>query len=665
MKCLQWLLFSILLAASAGVLWTSAFAWMTIHDHAYITWDLPNNALGIFVDATREGALVGALIGGILLAGAVVIRLVWRAALLEHAGGWLPYVLCMAFTLCVIGAQATAHGYIGTLRTWGVIFMAAFWCGLFVTLRSRFVVRHRFFSTFITTNLYAVPALTLALALFIPPEKLHLIRRPETVIAAAATYVVCWFTVGWVSHRDSEMMPRPPWLLIAPALLPWIALVASPMLIEPGLALNRPTNLLLIGIDTLRVDHTSLLAESERQTSPHLSALAARGTFFEAAISQAPWTMPAFGSVMTGRYPREHGAISLSGKLRSTELTLAELLREAGFDTAGIVSHAYLDSVHGFDQGFDTYDETNVREHHDVTSADVTDLALAYLGKPHSKPFFVFLHYFDPHYEYRNHPDFDYADGYEGWLQDTSVDIHGLRDRRHDLSEADLDYLRDLYDEEIAFTDAQIGRILSYLRESGLDENTIIIVVADHGEEFMERGWLGHTTSLHEEQVRVPLIVALPAGEHQIRRVASVVETRAIFATVLDFMQPETRIVSLKGSLLPLMSGKAYGEAATPAYSEVWLPDANIDKRLRMSSVRTDRWKLIRNTTHDREYLYDLSIDPDERVDLLVAESERGKELRGLLEVWLRAMEEVGGEAPAAKLSEEQLQELRSLGYFR
>jgi arylsulfatase A-like enzyme len=231
-------------------------------------------------------------------------------------------------------------------------------------------------------------------------------------------------------------------------------------------------------------------------------------------------------------------------------------LREAGYETAGILSHVYVDSAHGFAQGFDSYDETNVLGHHEITSETVTDRAIGLLERAHRAPFFLFAHNFEPHYEYRDNETITYADDYSGWLAGEQLDIGGLRDRRHDLSTADLDYLRDLYDKVIAYTDGELGRILSFLKQSGLDRNTIVVVVADHGEEFMERGWLGHTTSLYEELVNVPFIIALPIGAQQEPLVSEPVETRSILPTVLDYVGAGGSVGARSGRIFRSMASR-------------------------------------------------------------------------------------------------------------
>ena len=158
--------------------------------------------------------------------------------------------------------------------------------------------------------------------------------------------------------------------LAAPAAL-WL-LLSQP---APPSQQALQKNVILIGVDTLRWDHTSLSIDAARDLTPNLRAWSQHGTRFENAISQAPWTLPAFASVMTGRYPRQHGATSLFGSLREEEVTLAEVLREEGYRTAAIISNLFVDSERRFRQGFDRFSEDHVRGHDAITSRGVTDEA--------------------------------------------------------------------------------------------------------------------------------------------------------------------------------------------------------------------------------------------------------------------------------------------------
>jgi arylsulfatase A-like enzyme len=421
---------------------------------------------------------------------------------------------------------------------------------------------------------------------------------------------------------------------------------------------GRPYNVVLIAIDTLRWDHTSLTpsAHEGRDLTPNLRRLAERGTVFEHAVSQAPWTMPALASVLTGQYPREHGAISQYGGLPDSAETLAELLHDAGYRTGGVASGYYAESVRGFGRGFDSFDDTNSLPNDESSS----------LEGEQQRPFFLFAHYFDPHYQYLDHPDWNYVDGYDGWLLESERDIESLRANSARFEARDIEFLKDLYDEEIRFVDQQIGRLLGFLETAGIADRTLVVVVADHGEEFLERGWLGHTRTLHRELVQVPLVIALPERGSSPRSVANYVETRQIFATVLDVLEVASTDVDLEASLVPLLRPRAVGrvEREAPVYSEVWLPDSEEEeKRVQLSSVISDGWKLILDHRTRVEQLYDLSTDPGETRDLARENEERLRSLRRTLSTWLSRMPG-SFEEGRWDLDEEQRQRLKELGYL-
>jgi arylsulfatase A-like enzyme len=432
-----------------------------------------------------------------------------------------------------------------------------------------------------------------------------------------------------------------------------LALIIAPYFITTP-AQSNPKNVILIGIDTLRADHTTLhIDDPARDLTPNLRALAQRGTLYENAISQSPWTMPAFASIMTGQYPHEHGAISLYGKLPRPVLTLPEVFREAGYNTAAAISHLFVDERRGFAQGFDHFDESAVLGEKAITSQQLTDAALNYLEKNGDDPFFLFLHYFDPHYEYRDHEPWDFADAYTGPLTQNpdQMDIETLRAKRSDFAPQDTQYLRDLYDEEIAYTDKQLGRLLDHLKETGLDQNTAIILVSDHGEEFMERGWLGHTISLHEEVIHVPMLTVLPGTDQQPTRNTDVTETRALFNIITNWAG------------LPQSSSPA--PENNDAYSIVWLPDAKPEsgKQVQKSALRRGDHKLIFDHRENTAFLYNLKDDPEEKHNLVEERPELRTPLEESLTQWVSEMTKQDI-APTLQLKDEELESLKSLGYL-
>jgi arylsulfatase A-like enzyme len=378
--------------------------------------------------------------------------------------------------------------------------------------------------------------------------------------------------------------------------------------------------------------------------------------------------MPAFGSIFTGLQPNDHGAVSFSGYLAEQNTTLAELLRDAGYSTLGVVSHVFVDRSHGFEQGFETYDESNVLDFWEITSGGVTDSAMALLEDTPDKPFFLFAHYFDPHYDFRDHGEWDFADDYDGWLDNEQRHLVNLRMKRHLLRESDVEHLKDLYDEEIAYTDRQIGRLVTFLHSQPFADDTAIVVVSDHGEEFMERGWIGHTISLNREVIRVPLLIHLPGITTSRINVSEPVETRALFQTFLDYLGVVGTGGAVKPSLLKLLTEPSESEPHSdlnPVFSSVWLPDAPIPsgKRSIQSMVRLGDWKLIVDATHQRTFLYNLAEDPEEQVNLAGSEKHRYLELLQLLNTF----EDSGSgrpSLPTKELTEEEIKKLKSLGYL-
>ena len=521
--------------------------------------------------------------------------------------------------------------------------------------------------------------------------------KQRAVAAALAGFAALAAPAFWI-HRATLSRPLDPapWLRTLPFVLgaglvyAWIRvplrgvgralatlaglLIAAPFALRPiesafgapTLRAERAQNVVFLGIDTLRADATSLYGSSlhGRDTTPNLRKLAERGVLFENAHSQAPWTLPAFASMFTGKYPHEHGAYSLSGVLRPREVALAEVLRECGYESSAAVAHSYVDAYHGLSQGFERFDESNVLGHQAVTGRAVTDLALGWIEAARERPFFVFAHYFDPHYEYVDHAEWPWADGYSGWLA-AQLDFDNLEKNRQLLEKPELDFLVDRYEEEIAYTDREIGRLLERLGALGRLESTWIVVVGDHGEEFLERGGVGHTTGLHEEQVHVPLLVVPPLGSLGAARVARVVETRDVFGTLLarlgvDFAPGAQQ----RDLLLHAESGADDGDGK--AFSIVWLPDAQLKwgKRFRLAALRDGNWKLIRDYTRDRALLYDLAGDPRERHDLSLERPEIAQRLRATLETWVQEQQNRGGAAERRPIDKDLARKLEELGYL-
>jgi arylsulfatase A-like enzyme len=430
--------------------------------------------------------------------------------------------------------------------------------------------------------------------------------------------------------------------------LPLLALVACGSTdSEPDAP--RP-DVVLIVIDTLRADHLGSYGYA-RDTTPHIDALAADATRYTRAFSHAPWTTPAVAALMTSRIPSTLGITNVQSRLPDEAVLLPELLRDAGYRTAAFVSHSFVSAKWGFAQGFETFDESNVKGHLATTSPDVSDLGIAWL-REHlgEKPVFLLLHYFDPHFGYLEQEGFAFGGrdpSYAGRVRSGSVP--GLLTQTDpQLTSEDVDELIRLYDSEIALTDQMVGRVLDALRAAGRYESSIIVLTGDHGEEFLDHGALDHTKTLYNELVHVPLLMKLPGQP------AATVETPVahidVLPTLIDWLDLDRPAAAQGRSLLT-------AEADEP---QPLLLETQRLRRLR-GVVHGDE-KLIIDLDTGRAQLFDLREDPDEQRDLARARPERVRALRTIVETWVD--EDPTTRSDPLDLTDEERERLKALGYL-
>jgi arylsulfatase A-like enzyme len=297
----------------------------------------------------------------------------------------------------------------------------------------------------------------------------------------------------------------------------------------------------------------------------------------------------------------------------------------------------------------------------------VTESAIAALERLSAgeRPFFLFVHYFDPHHVYRSHPEYGFAAAGAGRL-DGAESIVSLRDMRPPLNTGEVAFIRDLYDEEVRFTDSGIARLLTALTVLGRAEDTVVLLTADHGEEFLERGWLGHTRTLYDELVRVPLMMRVP-GVAPRRVVNDAISLAALAPTLLELLGVPALPTSPQfpqRSLVPLLSGSPWSDSPplmevdfVPVYQEY------AGKETRRQALVVDRWKLIRDTIAGRLELYDIELDPGETRNLARQEPEQLRALTLLLDQRLREVSAGGANPKPRSLSEQEAEALRALGY--
>jgi arylsulfatase A-like enzyme/tetratricopeptide (TPR) repeat protein len=399
-------------------------------------------------------------------------------------------------------------------------------------------------------------------------------------------------------------------------------------------------NVVLVTLDTTRADHLGCYGYA-RPTTPHLDALAARGVLFAHASSVAPLTLPAHSTIMTGTLPTYHGVrVNGNTALGAAQQTLAEVFSERGYDTGAFVGAFVLDGRWGLNQGFAHYDDRfdlKKYKHLDLGSVqrpgnEVMDAALAWLDGRKGAPFFAWVHLYDAHVPYEPPEPF----------------LSRFRDGG----------LAGLYDGEIAFADEQVGRLVSWLETKELAEDTLVVVVGDHGEGLGSHGEGTHGYFVYDYATHVPFVVVTPFPELRGVRIDSQVSSVDVFPTLLGLCGltagPAVQGRSLLSAMLhPGRAGDAY------AYSESMTPSLQFGWSA-LHSLRSNRYKLIEAP---RPELYDLTEDPGEETNVLEREPEVARRMKARLER-LMAESSQGAPAPeAADLDQETRERLAALGY--
>jgi len=424
----------------------------------------------------------------------------------------------------------------------------------------------------------------------------------------------------------------------------------------------RP-NVLLITMDTTRADRCSVYG-FEPDTTPALRELARSGVRFEHAYAASSTTLPTHASLFTGLYPLRHGVVNNGLALAPTFVTITERLTDAGYDTGATVGSFVLDARFGLAQGFDRYDDDFDRERGSVKSDrwgafrieegfdrradDTTTRAIRWLDEraAPSRPFFLFVHYFDPHEPY------DPPEPYRSRFADGPNPSHAAR-----------------YAAEIAFTDAQIGRLLAALEARGHARDTLVIVTADHGEGLGQHGYAFHGAHVHDEAVRIPLLVRWPGGPAG-RTVAEPVEMVDVAPTILELtgVGAASEDAPLPGrSLAGLLRGDDVQlDPEHPVFlfrRQYRRPERKGMYRAvgRQLAVRVGRWKYIHGPAEQRFELFDLESDPGELTNLYRQRPEQAHALAARLAAWQRANARPA-RAPE-RVPADARQRLEALGY--
>jgi arylsulfatase A-like enzyme/Tfp pilus assembly protein PilF len=414
-----------------------------------------------------------------------------------------------------------------------------------------------------------------------------------------------------------------------------VLLAASSGSSETAAATGRGTAVILITVDTLRADHLGCYGYTLIQT-PNIDQLAHAGARFAQAYTPVPVTLPAHTALFTGAFPMATGMHDFSGnKLPANAATLAKVLRDNGYATAAFIGSAVLDSRFGLNQGFDTYFDHFEFNRLDEAHLDqmerrgdlVMDEALRWLKGNPRQPFLIWVHLYDPHDPYT--PPEPYASRYRARP----------------------------YDGEIAFDDAQVGRLVAYLKQQALFDKSVIVVAGDHGEGLGEHGERTHGFFIYNSTLHVPLLMKFPGVAPRV--IADEVSLVDVMPTLLQALKiPVPASVQGRSLLGQVLGRPAAGRSNL--YAESYLPLLHF----RWNQLRGLQSRGMKYIDAPRPEIYDTRTDAKERKNLYAARQALGHEMRDRLYGLIRRFTPAGGAGTEKELTDPALLErLRSLGY--
>ncbi len=407
-------------------------------------------------------------------------------------------------------------------------------------------------------------------------------------------------------------------------------------------------------------------------------------------------------SIFTGVFPAVHRVTNYEAVLAEPFLTLAEGFRAAGYRTGARISNIFVKASHGYHQGFDDarivmnlykllfleklLAQARVTRHYDFAPGDeISDTAIDWLRRHGDEPFFLYLHYYDPHFPY--YPPPDYAMRYVGpdmarrfpyhaFVGDSLWNIVSEYKIGTRSAPEEIAYNRAVYDAEINFVDDQVGRVLAYLRSSGLEERTIIVFTADHGEQFYEHGARLHSKTLYHEETNIPLIIQAPGyGPRVVKQRVRALDLYLTLPALAGILSEEAggetsdrlREEAMGSSLVPLMAG----EGLPSSYVNETFTSLDIDG-VKKEAFYSGDWKLIRNIAQGDDLprppveLYHLSEDPGEKINLAPRLPARRDRLASLQKIRERAMAaRAVAEVEEKPLDESEIEKLKALGYIQ
>ncbi len=453
----------------------------------------------------------------------------------------------------------------------------------------------------------------------------------------------------------------------------------SRRLLYQGHRTGRPSVLMVV-VDTLRADRLSQYGHPVA-TSPALDRLTSQATVFERAYGTSSWTIPSTTSLLTSLHPARHKAVEQGATLNPDIVTIAELLKKAGYATAGFSYNIHITNKHGYNQGFDTFldYDGDVMAYPDIS--EMIGSAHDWLeGYDERKPFFMYLQPMNCHGPYKvpeaHRRDLFKRGPAKGFKYYGAImrDImwKGKVERRKDVTKPYLKSLGQQYDASVRYSTDQVARLFDTLIRKGLWDNTLVIFTADHGEELFEHGGFAHAYTLYEEVIHVPMIVKLPKQRESARSDAFV-SLMDLYPTITDIMNIpiEHRIDGL--SLMPVLGasmGKREKKGDRERFDDrelllhlAWkgrgLMKGLYDGRRKYIDLKHDYTK-----TKNKKYLFDLASDPAELDNRLPAEEKRAEKMHKDMTAMWKAYSNIAFDAPKNVLNEMNVEALKALGYI-
>ncbi len=386
-------------------------------------------------------------------------------------------------------------------------------------------------------------------------------------------------------------------------------------------------NILIWLVDTLRADHLSTYGY-ERETSPNLDAFARDAVVFENAYAPAPWTKPSTASLLTGLYPKRHRAVAYYGRLTGRRL-LGEYLQDRGYATCAISANPWMDPKWGFGPGFDRFVGT-ADGYASARAGQMANTLLDHLGAVPNEPFFVYVHTMDPHEVYRAPAPYNTKWG---------PALNPRAPRPMETLKPPRGLVRayiDAYDGEISYSDAEFGRVMDELKQRGLYEDMLIIYTADHGEAFFEHGLGSHGHSLFEYLMHVPLVIKFPGNAQSGHRVTERASLNDVVPTLLAYLDIDPADQLDGVDLVDLVAGN--GPQDRPLFFQTDHTLSCFDPPMRsiLDGVRLGNFKYItQQSPAQREFLFDLVADPQEKTNLINSDPAVVAELKTVLRDFL------------------------------